>query len=632
MSDTILVRLRAIGAKRFSSDMNEAGDSAGRLGDKSRRTSGGLAELSKGSSSARSAVAALGVVCGIAAGAQAMGLLVQATGAGVIALGALGVAAIGAGAVLMGFAAGATARFKQMADVGGTSANLLKERFESFKTLLSDELGPAFDPVFRALASALRPLGQLVRAIAPAFRVLGQAVADAVTQAAGLLQGFGPGLSQLLRNVARLVPVLVPLFGQLVRVFLVIANAAMPYLIRGLQQLTTWLSGLSSGQITGAVAKSFQTLADVFAVVVGIVRIVGPILASLASGLRQVADGALPGVVQGARGLREAFDAIVASGALKTLATAIGATFGFIATVVGKVFSELQKYGLLKPVIVGIVAALTAWKAVQIALNIAMMANPVGLLVVAIAALVVGVIYAYRRFEGFRNAVNGAWGVLKSVFGWIGRNWKLLVSIIGGPLAAVVVLVASNFGRIKSAATSVVGFVRDKFNAFVSFFKGLPGRVAGAASSIGKGIVDGIVSAIKAAPNAILDALTSIVPDKLKDAIGGVIGGVGGAAAKVIPGLATGGLVTHGGMALVGERGPELVTLSAGAQVHSADSPLTKAATAKTSPSPRPRRDARQGATQGDRQPIVVQAMLPGGRMLAEAITEVFLDQQIGLA
>jgi phage-related protein len=72
------------------------------------------------------------------------------------------------------------------------------------------------------------------------------------------------------------------------------------------------------------------------------VRIVGPILASLASGLRQVADGALPGVVQGARGLREAFDAIVASGALKTLATAIGATFGFIATVVGKVFSELQ--------------------------------------------------------------------------------------------------------------------------------------------------------------------------------------------------------------------------------------------------------------------------------------------------
>jgi phage-related protein len=629
MGDTILVRLRAIGAQRFKKDMDGAGQSAEDLGKRGDKGSRGLDRLGSSSVRASSALKALAVVAGIAAGAQAMGLLVQATGAGVIALGALGVAAIGAGAVLMGFAAGATARFKQMADVGGTSANLLKERFGSFKTLLSDELGPAFDPVFRALASALRPLGQLVRAIAPAFRVLGQAVADAVTQAAGLLQGFGPGLSQLLRNVARLVPVLVPLFGQLVRVFLVIANAAMPYLIRGLQQLTTWLSGLSSGQITGAVAKSFQTLADVFSVLVGIVRIVGPILASLASGLRQVADGALPGVVQGARGLREAFDAIVASGALKTLATAIGATFGFIATVVGKVFSELQKYGLLKPVIVGIVAALTAWKTVQIALNIAMMANPVGLLVVAIAALVVGVIYAYRRFEGFRNAVDGAWGVLKSVFGWVGRNWKLLVSIIGGPLAAVVVLVASNFGRIKSAATSVVGFVRDKFNAFVSFIKGIPGRIA----DVGKGLFNGFLEAARSAFNGIASIWNSSV-GKLNFKIPDWVPGIGGKTFGVptIPALAAGGIITSPGMALVGERGPEIVTLDAGAQVHPAGSAMTKAATARPARSQGAARQASPDGRVRDRFLQKIQLMVPDGRVLAELVAETYEDDGLAIA
>lgn len=53
--------------------------------------------------------------------------------------------------------------------------------------------------------------------------------------------------------------------------------------------------------------------------------------------------------------------------------------------------------------------------AAQWALNIAMEANPVGLLIAGIAALVGGIVWAWNKFEGFRKVVLGVWEVLKVV-------------------------------------------------------------------------------------------------------------------------------------------------------------------------------------------------------------------------
>lgn len=53
-----------------------------------------------------------------------------------------------------------------------------------------------------------------------------------------------------------------------------------------------------------------------------------------------------------------------------------------------------------------------AWTAAQYALNLAMSLNPIGLVVIAIAALIAIVIWAWNRFEGFRNVVTTA-------FNWI---------------------------------------------------------------------------------------------------------------------------------------------------------------------------------------------------------------------
>jgi len=61
-------------------------------------------------------------------------------------------------------------------------------------------------------------------------------------------------------------------------------------------------------------------------------------------------------------------------------------------------------------------AATKVWAVAQWALSAAMNANPIGLIVIAVAALVAGIIYAYTHFEGFRNVVNAVGGALKGAF------------------------------------------------------------------------------------------------------------------------------------------------------------------------------------------------------------------------
>ncbi|MBL7879174.1 MAG: hypothetical protein JNN23_04840 [Chryseobacterium gambrini] len=64
------------------------------------------------------------------------------------------------------------------------------------------------------------------------------------------------------------------------------------------------------------------------------------------------------------------------------------------------------------------------WTAAQMALNIAMSANPVGIIIILIAALVGIIVYAWNRFGWFRGAILGTWEVLKG-FGEMIKNYVI---------------------------------------------------------------------------------------------------------------------------------------------------------------------------------------------------------------
>jgi phage-related protein len=105
--------------------------------------------------------------------------------------------------------------------------------------------------------------------------------------------------------------------------------------------------------------------------------------------------------------------------AMTKLVGALGSAIGFLG----------RHEGAVKATVVVVGAAGAAWAvyktavltatAVQWAFNAAMDANPIGLVIAAIAALVAGVIYAYTHWKWFHNAVQTVWEALKTFGGWI---------------------------------------------------------------------------------------------------------------------------------------------------------------------------------------------------------------------
>lgn len=63
--------------------------------------------------------------------------------------------------------------------------------------------------------------------------------------------------------------------------------------------------------------------------------------------------------------------------------------------------------------IAAVAAATKAWAAIQAAFNVVMAANPIGIVVVALAALAAALVVAYKRSDTFREIVDKAWAHVK---------------------------------------------------------------------------------------------------------------------------------------------------------------------------------------------------------------------------
>jgi tape measure domain-containing protein len=77
------------------------------------------------------------------------------------------------------------------------------------------------------------------------------------------------------------------------------------------------------------------------------------------------------------------------------------------------IFPVLQILTVFTGTLIGIVAAMKLWIAAQKILNTLLIANPVGLIVTAIAALVAIIVVAWKKSENFRRVVFGVWEVIK---------------------------------------------------------------------------------------------------------------------------------------------------------------------------------------------------------------------------
>lgn len=111
-----------------------------------------------------------------------------------------------------------------------------------------------------------------------------------------------------------------------------------------------------------------------------------------------------------------------------------------------------------------------AWAAGQWLLNAALTANPIGLVIVAIAALVAGVILAYKHSATFRAIVQGAWSGIKIAAGatWNflkGTVWPGIKLVFGGVITWAKLLLSGlklAWNGAKAATAALYTSIRDR--------------------------------------------------------------------------------------------------------------------------------------------------------------------------
>lgn len=235
--------------------------------------------------------------------------------------------------------------------------------------------------------------------------------------------------------------------------------------------------------------------------------------------------------------------------------TSVGNAFGAALGQVGPFINFLiRNKNVFAPIAVGIsaiVAALTAWwtitKLITIAqaiFNAVLAANPIGLIVVAIAGLVAAFLWLWNNVEGFRNFFIKAWDGIRNaitgVFNWVKTNWPLLLALLTGPIGLAVLLIIRNFDKIRDVARNVFNWI-----------KGIFSTIGDVASGIFRGAVNSVLGTAENIINGFIRAINNVVG--IINRIPGVnIGNIG---ELNIPRLANGGIVTSPTLAEIGEGG-----------------------------------------------------------------------------
>lgn len=203
---------------------------------------------------------------------------------------------------------------------------------------------------------------------------------------------------------------------------------------------------------------------------------------------------------------------------LPVLQVVINALTGFLGLIDG----HEKLVGILVTGIIALAAgiwvvttAIRAWAAVQAIINVLMSANPIGVIIVGLAALVVAILLVVRHWDIVKAKLQNVWD-------WISDNWPLILAILTGPFGLAVWAIIHFMDDIKNAitgaweaikgaattlgnkikdgviqgATGVVGWVTGKISDIISgiagFFQSVYNTARGIGSRIKSGVQDGI--------------------------------------------------------------------------------------------------------------------------------------------
>ncbi len=260
----------------------------------------------------------------------------------------------------------------------------------------------------------------------------------------------------------------------------------------------------------------------------------------------------------------------------------------------------IENMNIVKPVIIGVATAFsilagalaisgiisTVQKAMAL-LNATLLANPITLIVAAIAGLVAAFIHLWNNCEAFRNfwiniwkaievACSVAWKAISGFFStaWstVTGIWKGIGSFFSGCWSSIQNAFSSVGSFFKNTFSNAWTAIKNVFSGWGNFFGGLWTTIKDKFSSIGTNISSAISGAVKSGINGVISAIERTINSGV-GLINGAINlinkipglSVGSIGKLSLPRLASGHVAREPMVAEIGEysgasRNPEIVT------------------------------------------------------------------------
>lgn len=153
-------------------------------------------------------------------------------------------------------------------------------------------------------------------------------------------------------------------------------------------------------------------------------------------------------------------------------------------------------YGVYWTVTTGVTTAIGIMRTAVLALNAAMMANPIGFVIGALVALGTAIVVAYNKVSWFRGAIWATWNVLKEGASIISDVFDGLRKTIEGVLTFDPKLIASGveqvIGTVRDTATRIGRAAKDGYEA------GVADLAKGQAKTTASPVVAATTKAVKA--------------------------------------------------------------------------------------------------------------------------------------
>jgi hypothetical protein len=196
-------------------------------------------------------------------------------------------------------------------------------------------------------------------------------------------------------------------------------------------------------------------------------------------------------------------------------------------------------------------AAMQAWSTitkiaagVQAAFNFVLSANPIGLVVIAIAALVAGLVLFFTKTKLGQAIVQDAFGgistAIHAVTDWwtgsagpaIGKTWDKVTGFFATAKRDISAAMGVIGGVIRAVwAYSPIGIVTSNWGKIIDFFKGIPGTVKGIFKSAGswlkdagRNIIEGLKNGVLSLAGGIGDWIVSKIPKPMVAAVKKALG------------------------------------------------------------------------------------------------------------